>query len=101
MNDKTNTKYEIKTSNKFNKQLKKIINQGKELEKLMYVVVQLANGIKLESKYKDHALYDNKYYNNCRECHIESDWLLIYKYLNNEIILYLVATGSHAELFNM
>ena len=101
MNDKTNTKYEVRTSNKFNKQLKKIISQGKKLEKLMYVVVQLANGIKLESKYKDHALYDNKYYNNCRECHIEPDWLLIYKHLNNEIILYLISTSSHKDLFNM
>ena len=97
---KNSTKYGISTSNKFNKQLKKIIKQGKQLEKLVYVVVKLANGQKLEARYKDHALMDTKYYRNCRECHIESDWLLIYKYLNDELLLYLVETGSHSDLFN-
>ena len=100
-NSITDTKYGIVTSNKFNKQLKKIIKQGKDIEKLSKVVKKLANGEKLESKYKDHALNDTKYYKNCRECHIEPDWLLVYKYNNNEIILYLVQTGSHADLFNM
>ena len=62
---------------------------------------RLANGETLEPKYKDHALIDTKYYKNCRECHIEPDWLLVYKYNNDEIILYLVETGSHSDLFNM
>lgn len=100
-NNITETKYGIVTSNKFNKQLKKMIKQGKNIEKLSSVVKKLANGETLELKYKDHALYDTKYYNNCRECHIEPDWLLIYKYNNDEIILYLVETGSHSNLFNM
>ncbi len=95
-----NTKYGISTSKAFNKQLKKIIKQGKQLEKLIYVVVKLANGQKLETKYKDHTLIDTKYYRNCRECHIEPDWLLIYKYINDELLLLLVETGSHSELFN-
>ena len=67
------TKYGIVTSNKFNKQLKKIIKQGKNIEKLSNVVKKLANGETLEAKYKDHALNDTKYYRNCRECHIELD----------------------------
>ena len=95
------TKYGIITSNKFNKQLKKIIKQGKKIEKLSIVVKKLANGETLEPKYKDHALNDTKYYKNCRECHIEPDWLLVYKYNNDKIILYLVETGSHLDLFNM
>ena len=95
------TKYGIITSNKFNKQLKKIIKQGKKIEKLSIVVKKLANGETLETKYKDHALNDTKYYRNCRECHIEPDWLLVYKYNNNEIILYLVENSSHSDLFNM
>ena len=96
-----NTKYGIITSNKFNKQLKKIIKQGKNIEKISNVVKKLANGETLEPKYKDHALIDTKYYKNCRECHIEPDWLLVYKYNNDEIILYLVETSSHSDLFNM
>lgn len=60
------TKYDIVTSNKFNKQLKKIIKQGKNIEELSNVVKKLANGETLESKYKNRALNDTKYYRNCR-----------------------------------
>ncbi len=100
-NDLKGTKYGVVASNKFKKQLIKAKKQGKDIKKLNMVVKKLANGETLESKYKDHALYDTKYYRNCRECHIESDWLLVYKYDNNKIILYLVEIGSHAVLFNM
>ena len=55
----------------------------------------------LDLKYNDHILNDTKYYKQCRECHIEPDWLLVYKINNNTIILYLITTGSHADLFNM
>ena len=96
----SNTKYEIKTTKLFEKCLKKINKQGKDLEKLTFVVDTLANGLELDSKYKNHHLNDNKYYKDCFECHIEPDWLLIYKYNNNELILLLVATGSHSEMFN-
>lgn len=100
-NSITDTKYGVVTSNKFNKQLKKIIKQGKDLKKLSDVVKKIANGEILDSKYRDHALHDTKYYRNCRECHIEPDWLLVYKVKEEEIILYLVETGSHADIFNM
>ena len=93
------TKYGIITSNKFNKQLKKIIKQGKKIEKLSIVVKKLANGEILETKYKDHALNDTKYYKNCRECHIEPDWLLVYEIINEELIVLLLTTGSHSDLF--
>ncbi len=98
--DVKDTKFGIVSSNKFNKQLKKIIKQGKDIQKLSFVVKKLANGETLENKYKDHALIDNKFYKNCRECHIEPDWLLVYKYNNSALILYLVETGSHSDLFN-
>lgn len=92
-------KYKIKYSNIFKKQLKKLLKQGKNIDKLLFVVEKLAKNELLDSKYKDHSLLDNKYYKDCRECHIEPDWLLIYKYNNDEIILYLVESGSHSELF--
>lgn len=72
-NSITDTKYGVVTSNKFNKQLKKIIKQGKKIEKLSEVVKKIANGETLDSKYRDYALQDTKYYRNCRECHIEPD----------------------------
>ena len=46
-------------------------------------------------------LIDNKYFSNCRECHIEPDWLLIYKYMNNGLVLVLFETGSHSEILDM
>ena len=73
MNNIKDTKYGVITSSRFNKQLKKIIKQGKSIEKLSIVVKKLANGERLEAKYNDHALSNNKYYRDCRECHIEPD----------------------------
>lgn len=94
-------KYSIKRSNHFKKQYKKILKQGKDISKMETVIEMLASGESLDKKYKDHHLSDNKYYRGCRECHIESDWLLVYKIVNDELILYLIETGSHADLFNM
>ena len=51
--------------------------RGKDLEKLKYVVNELANQRPLDEKYRDHELTGN--YRNFRECHIEPDWLLIYR----------------------
>ena len=94
-------KYSIKRSNNFKKQYKKFLRQGKDISKMETVIEILASGEQLDKKYKDHSLSDNKYYKGCRECHIEPDWLLIYKIINNELILYLIEIGSHSDLFNM
>ncbi len=94
-------KYSIKRSNNFKKQYKKVLKQGKDISKMEYVIEMMASGIELPFKYKDHSLNDTKYYRGCRECHIEPDWLLVYKIFNNELLLYLVETGSHSDLFNM
>lgn len=93
-------KYKVDYTAKFKKQHKKIKKQGKDLTKLYNVIEMLANKEVLDIKYKDHALIDNKTYENCKECHITSDWLLVYKYQDDELILLLFATGSHSDLFN-
>ena len=97
----TKYKYEVVYSNRFKKNLKKALKQGKDLNKLQVVVDKLAFREELEPKYKNHNLINDKYYTDCKECHIESDWLLVYKYDNNELILLLINTGSHSEVFNM
>lgn len=66
---------------------------------MLEIVEKLANKEELEQKYKNHNLIDDKHYKNCGECHIEPDWLLIYQYNENELILLLVNTGSHSNLF--
>jgi len=84
-------KYKVVTTSQFRKELKLILKQNKNTNKLLDIVNCLASGKKLDQKYKDH-----KY---CRECHIEPDWLLVYRIDNNKLLLLLVETGSHSELF--
>ena len=87
--------YNIVYTNRFKKDLKKIEKSGKSLDKFKGVAVELINGRRLEKKFKDHKLTGS--YKNRRECHIESDWLLIYKIEGKDIIF--ERTGSHSDLF--
>lgn len=93
------TKYKVKYTSSFKKSLKKILKQGKDYNKLKAVITKLANKEELEEKYRNHQLSNDKDYVNCKECHVEPDWLLIYKYQEETLILLLVDTGSHSELF--
>ncbi len=95
-----NTKYKIDFTSNFKRQLKKIIKQNKNIQELLEVITKLANQEELDPKYRNHSLIDDKTYKNCNECHIRPDWLLIYKYDNNVLVIVLFATGSHSELFN-
>ncbi len=90
-------KYEVKFTTQFKKDLKFAKKQNKDIEKLFAVVELLANGEKLDFKYKDHDLSGN--YKGTRECHIEPDWLLVYEYQNDVLVLMLYRLGSHSELF--
>lgn len=95
-----NSIYDIEITSKFKSGYKKIRKQGKNINKLIEVLEALANGDKLDEKYKNHKLIDDKNYKDCFECHITPDWLLIYKFKDNELVLLLFATGSHSELFD-
>ena len=101
MFDIDNTKYEVHVTSLFKKQYKKVLKQGKDKNKFLEVLCLLANGEKLDKKYRDHQLVDNKYFKNYRECHITPDWLLVYKYSENDLILFLVQTGSHSEVLDI
>lgn len=80
---------------KFTKDITRCAKRGKDLKKIEVVINNLSTGQKLESKYKDHNLIGN--YSGRRECHIDPDWLLIYKIDNNSIIF--ERTGTHSDLF--
>ena len=69
--------------------------QGKELSKLGNIIAGLMTSKKMDEAFKDHPLRGN--YSRTRECHIEPDWLLIYRVIGDE--LHLLRTGSHSELF--
>ena len=93
------TKYKIDFTSNFKKQLKKIIKQNKDINELLEVITKLANLENLDSKYRNHNLINDKTYKDCSECHIKPDWLLIYKYVDDKLVLVLLAIGSHSELF--
>lgn len=79
----------------FERDLRKAAKRGKNLEKLKIIVRTLIAGWKLDPLHRDHQLAGN--YVGRRECHIEADWLLIYKIEEERIIF--ERTGSHADLF--
>lgn len=87
----------IVTEKQYRKDYIKAIKQGKDINKLNNIIRKLVNNEKLEIRYKDHNLIGK--YAGCRECHIEPDWLLIYKLENKKLILYLLRIGSHSDLF--
>ncbi len=90
-------KYTVKFSSQFKKDYKKAEKQHRNLELLQNVIGLLANGDPLPERYRDHALTGN--YRGKRECHIEPDWLLIYEIVDNDLLLLLVRSGSHSDLF--
>lgn len=92
-------KYTIDLTSKFKRDYKKIKKQNKDLTKLAYVIYKLANGEELEEKFKNHKLSDDREYKDCFECHISPDWLLVYKIIDDKLVLLLFATGSHSDLF--
>lgn len=91
------SKYRIVQTGRFKKDLKSVIKRGYNIDLLGVVVDTLAAGQELPAKYRDHVLIGN--YKGCRECHITSDWLLIYEIDGDELILYLTRTGTHSDLF--
>jgi mRNA interferase YafQ len=87
----------IVLSNRFRKDLKLAQKRGLDLDLLMSIVNALASGKVLDLKYRDHDL--SGIYAGFRECHIQPDWLLIYKITESVLVLSLVRTGSHSRLF--
>ena len=92
-------KYEIERTSQFKKDYKLAIKRGCNIEELKKVVTLLANGEPLPEKYRDHDLTNSRNYKNMRECHIEPDWLLVYKITESVLILSLNRTGTHSDLF--
>lgn len=79
----------------FAKDLKRMEKRRKPPEKIIKIIRNLIDEERLDAKYKDHKLIGN--YKNRRECHIEPDWLLIYKIEDSGIIF--ERTGTHSDLF--
>ncbi len=81
---------------RFNRDVKKMIKRGKDINKLAAVMDDLAEDNPLPARLRDHLLTGNRV--GQRECHIENDWLLIYTYLDDGAVCFF-ETGTHADLF--
>lgn len=87
--------YEIRRTTQFKKDIKRVLKRGKELEQLLIIVQNLAEGKPLDAVYLDHPLKGQ--YHGKRDCHLEPDWILIYALEGEDLVLY--RTGSHSDLF--
>jgi mRNA interferase YafQ len=85
----------LKTTKRFERDLKRVKKRGKQLDKLWYVVERLLNDQPLEAGQRAHSFSGQ--WESFRECHIEPDWLLIWP--ETEESLVLVRTGTHSDLF--
>ena len=81
----------------FKRELKKSERRGKDMQKVRKVISLLCAGTPLPAEYRDHPLKGR--FIGYRECHLEPDWLLMYKKNEGRLLLFLVRTGTHADLF--
>jgi mRNA interferase YafQ len=79
----------------FEKDVKRQKKRGKNPSFLKEILTLLIDEKELPIKIRDHRLIGN--FSGCRECHIQPDWLLIYKIEKSNI--YFIRTGTHSDLF--
>jgi len=93
--------YHLTASNTFRKDVARCYKRNLELNLLETVVLQLARGEKLDEKHHVHKFHGiSKQYNeDIWECHIQPDWLLIWKQNDIDLILILASSGTHSDLF--
>ena len=85
-------------TNKMKRDVKRISKRGKDLTKLTVVLDLLVSEQTIPEKYHDHPLKGEM--RGYRECHIEPDWLLVYRILQDQLVLLAAGTGTHSDLFD-
>ena len=87
----------FRTTTQFEKDYKRMQKRGKDIEKLDAVMHRLINEETLNPQHRDHFLMGS--FKDRRECHIEPDWLLVYKLSRKEKMITFERTGSHSDIF--
>jgi mRNA interferase YafQ len=85
----------IRRDTQFKRDVDRMLKRHKDVNKLKDIIQRLADAEKLPQKNKDHQLKGTL--KDCRECHVESDCLLIYRIEGSELCL--IRTGTHSDLF--
>ena len=91
-------KLKIKATKRMKQDINRVRKQGKDMSKLERVLDTLAVERTLPPEYNDHKLRGNMA--GFRECHIEPNWLLVYKIMEDKLILSATATGSHSDVLD-
>jgi len=91
------TVYKIQITNRFKKSLNLSYRRNLDLGLLKEVIHTLAKNEKLDAKYRTHTL--SGYGSVVWECHVKPDWLLLWQQIDDDLILILLDTGSHSDLF--
>jgi len=94
-------KYIVDYTTEFKKNVKACFKRNLDLQLLFDVVVKLSRGEKLEEKYRVHKLHGIAKQANEEiwECHVQPDWLLVWKQNDTDVVLILSNTGTHSDLF--
>lgn len=90
-------KLDIVWTSQFKKDYKLAMRRGLQMDLLDHIIRLLSKGQPLPEKNRDHALTGN--WSGHRECHIQNDWLLVYRVEDEILVLTLSRTGSHGDLF--
>jgi len=85
-------------TSKMKRDVKREKKRGKDLSKLTVALDLLASGKPMPEKYRDHPLKGEM--RGYRECHLESDWLLVYQIIQSKLVLLASGTGTHVDLFD-
>ena len=89
--------YKLVYTHQFKRSLRRCVKRGLDVLLLKEVVEVLRKGETIPAKYRAHRLSGK--YANCWECHIQPDWLLLWEINDCELLLILLDTGSHADIF--
>lgn len=89
--------YKISTTNQFEKDLKRCIKRGYPMDCFRTVIQLLERDGRLPEDYHPHKLHGDRH--GQWECHIQPNWLLIWKQIDDELELLMLSTGTHSDLF--
>lgn len=91
------SKYDVAWTGQFKKDYKLARKRNLKIELLDEIIRKLSRDEVLSQENRDHALSGN--WSGYRECHVQPDWLLIYRIEEGLLILTLTRTGTHSDLF--
>ncbi len=87
----------VQTTKQFEKDFKRMVKRGKDTKKIKTIMLRLARGESLPIRHREHKLTGD--FEGFTECHIEPDWLLLYRLNIDDNTIIFIRTGSHSDIF--